>query len=178
MHRCSRYYSNPIEAKSKLRKGCGSCRASGVVVEHKCSPTPLADCSRWSHSGEAIRRFKRVIMENVKKGQRKAGRPVKAIKKEIRACVRFTHHEYFIVREKAKQAGINTSEYIRQTTIRGRVNPRLTIEESQIVRQLIGMAVNLNQVAKISHKEGLLKAMLYFEEYRTQIDQLIMKLKS
>ena len=39
-------------------------------------------------------------METVNKKQKKAGRPQKAIKKEIRACVRFTNHEYFIIKEK------------------------------------------------------------------------------
>lgn len=116
-------------------------------------------------------------METVSKKQKKAGRPNKAIKKEIRACVRFTRHEYFIVREKAVQTGVNASEYIRQTAIRAKIISRLTVEEVQTVRQLIGMSVNINQVAKICHREGLFEAMQYFEYYRNQIDQLLKKLK-
>ena len=45
-------------------------------------------------------------MTTVSKTTKKAGRPTKAVKKEIRACVRFTRPEYFIVREKARQAGV------------------------------------------------------------------------
>lgn len=116
-------------------------------------------------------------METVNKKQKKAGRPVKAIKKEIRACVRFTRHEYFIIREKAVQAGVNASVYIRQTAIQARIIPRLSGEELQIVRQLIGMSVNINQVAKICHREGLYEAMQFFEHYRSLIDDLLKKLK-
>lgn len=116
-------------------------------------------------------------MEPVRKKQKKVGRPAKAIKKEIRACVRFTRHEYFIIREKAAQAGVNASEYIRQTAIRAKINSRLTAEEIQAARQLIGMSININQVAKVCHREGLVEAMQYFEQYRNQIDQLLKKLK-
>lgn len=117
-------------------------------------------------------------MEIVNKRQKKAGRPVKAIKKEIRACVRFTRHEYFIIREKAGQAGVTASVYIRQTAIQGKIISRLTADEVQIVRQLIGMSVNINQVAKICHREGLYEAMKYFEHYRNLIDELLKKLKT
>lgn len=116
-------------------------------------------------------------METVSKKQKKAGRPTKAIKKEIRACVRFTRHEYFIIREKAAQAGVNASEYIRQTAIRTKITSRLTANEIQTVRQLIGMSVNINQVAKVCHREGLFEAMQYFEHYRNQIDHLLKKLR-
>jgi hypothetical protein len=37
-------------------------------------------------------------MEPVKRKKREAGRPAKIIKKEIRAAVRFSKTEYFIVR--------------------------------------------------------------------------------
>ena len=58
----------------------------------------------------------------------------------------------------------------------GHIKPRLNEEESRFVRQLIGMANNLNQVAKCCHEEGVLKAMLYFENYRNQMDDLLKKL--
>ena len=116
-------------------------------------------------------------METVSKKQKKAGRQPKAIKKEIRACVRLTRHEYFIIREKAVHAGVNASVYIRQTAIQGRIISRLTADEVQTVRQLIGMSVNINQVAKICHREGLYEAMQYFEHYRNLIDELLKKLK-
>jgi hypothetical protein len=116
-------------------------------------------------------------METVRNERKKAGRPVKAIKKEVRACVRFSRHEYFIVQEKASQAGLNASEYIRQITVTARILPRISREEAGYIRQLIGMSTNINQVAKICHREGLFEALVYFEKYRSRIDHLLKMLK-
>lgn len=115
-------------------------------------------------------------MEKVRSHKKLPGRPAKFIKREIRASVRFTKTEYFIIRQKASKAGIKASAYIRQIAINGAVMTRLNEEERQFVRQLIGMANNLNQLAKNSYKEGMLKTMVYFEDYRTQFDVLLKKL--
>jgi hypothetical protein len=116
-------------------------------------------------------------METVRVKRKKAGRPAKTIKKEIRACVRFTRPEYFTIKEKAAKAGLKVSAYIRQVAIYATVTPRLTDEERKFVRQLIGMANNLNQLAKSCHQEGALRAMLYFEGYRASMDDILNKLK-
>ena len=97
---------------------------------------------------------------------------------EIRACIRFNKLEYFIVKEKASKAGLNASAYIRQTAIHGEVKHRLATEEREFVKQLIGMANNLNQIAKACHEEGVLRAMQYFENSRNQVDQILKKLRS
>jgi hypothetical protein len=116
-------------------------------------------------------------METVSMKRKKAGRPAKAIKKEVRACVRFTRPEYFIIKEKAAKAGRTASAYLRQVAIYATVTTRLTEEERQFVRQLIGMANNLNQLAKSCHQEGALRAMLYFENYRRELDDILKKLR-
>lgn len=115
-------------------------------------------------------------MEDVKKEKRR-GRAPKAVKKEIRAAIRFSRGEYFIIREKAAGAGVTPSFFIRQTALYATIKPRLTEEERQFVRQLIGMANNLNQLVKSSHREGMFKTMLYFEEYRKGIDEVLQKLR-
>lgn len=116
-------------------------------------------------------------METVRMKRKKAGRPAKAVKKEIRTCVRFTRPEYFIIKEKASKAGVKVSVYIRQIGIHATINPRLSEDEREFVRQLIGMANNLNQLAKSCHQEGALRAMVYFESYRTRLDEILKKLK-
>ena len=116
-------------------------------------------------------------METVSERKRRRGRPSKAVKKEIRAAVRFSKAEYFIVKEKAARAGIKPSLYIRQTAIHSLIKPRLTEEERHFVRQLIGMSNNLNQLAKSCHQEGVFKAMIYFESYRIKIDELLKDLR-
>ena len=117
-------------------------------------------------------------METVRVKRKKAGRPAKDIKKEIRACVRITRAEYFFIREQAAKAGMKLSAYLREAIFEDKVIARLTEEERQVVRQLIGMANNINQIAKVCHQEGLLSALWQFESYRNHIDELLKKLRS
>jgi DNA primase len=49
-------------------------------------------------------------------------------------------------------------------------------EEREFTRKLIGMANNLNQLAKACHQEGLLQTMVYFENYRSELDEILKKL--
>ena len=116
-------------------------------------------------------------METVKKTKKKAGRPVKIVKRQIRKTIRFTGSEFFIIKENAAKAGVKPAEYIRQTAIYATIKSRLTQEERLAVKALIGMANNINQIAKACHREGLLQAMVYFESYRKQVDEVLEKLK-
>lgn len=110
--------------------------------------------------------------------KRKGGRPEKAIKREAATGVRFTKSEYFLVKNKASKAGLRITQYIREMAIEGQVTARLTSEERSLIRQLVGMANNLNQLAKTAHQEGVLKAMFYFEKYVRELDGVLSKLKS
>ena len=105
------------------------------------------------------------------------GRPKKAVTREIIKGVRFTTVEYYVVKQKAAKSGMSITLYIRQMAMQGKIIARLNEEERQIVRQLVGMANNLNQLTKKGHQEGLLTAVLHFEKYRKLIDELFEKLK-
>jgi len=107
-----------------------------------------------------------------------AGRPRKAIKRESATGVRFTKAEYLIVKQKANKSGLKLTEYIRAMAIEGKVIARLNEEEKDFFRQLVGMANNLNQLTKKAHQEGMLTAILHFEKYRKQMDQLLNQLDS
>ena len=115
-------------------------------------------------------------METVQMKRKNSGRPVKDIKREVRACVRFSNYEYYILKGKARQAGINISEYLRQTAIHAKITSRLTTEELHFVRQLAGISNNLNQVAKVFNQQGLFEGMKSFESYRNMIDDILQKL--
>jgi predicted molibdopterin-dependent oxidoreductase YjgC len=110
--------------------------------------------------------------------KKKAGRPVQDVKKDVRAAVRFSALEYYLVKQKATRSGLTISSYIRQTAISAKVISRLTTEEVHFVRQLIGMSNNINQIARTCHSQGLFEAMAYFEQYRTQLDEILLKLQS
>ena len=111
-----------------------------------------------------------------KKGS--GGRPKQVVKREIVTGVRFTKVEYYLVKNKAVKAGLGITIYIRQMALNGHVNAaRMDEEKRQFVRQLIGMANNLNQLAKRCHQEGALTAILHFEKYRNAFDELLEQLK-
>jgi hypothetical protein len=116
-------------------------------------------------------------MEPVLTKRKKTGRPAKAVKKEVRASIRLTRPEYFIIKEKAAKAGLTAAAYIRQVAIYATVKTRLTEEERHFVRQLVGLANNINQLTKAAHQERLLSVLRHFESYRRQIDALLEKLQ-
>lgn len=111
------------------------------------------------------------------KSKHRGGRPTKAVKRESVTGVRFTKSEYFIVKQKAVKVGLGITLYIRQMALHGEVRMRMSEEERRAVRQLIGMNNNLNQLTKRAHQEGILTAMLLFENYRTALDQLLNQFK-
>jgi Bacterial mobilisation protein (MobC) len=116
-------------------------------------------------------------MDTVKEGTKKGGRPKKAVIRTRTTGIRFSNTEHFIVREKARAAGLNLTTYIRHAAVEAKVQTRLTAEERLFVRQLIGFSNNINQIARACHQEGVLKALRYFENFRLQIDQLLKNLK-
>jgi hypothetical protein len=75
------------------------------------------------------------------------------------------------------KAGINISEYLRQAAITAKVSARLTEEERHIIRQLIGMANNLNQMAKVANREGMRSIRLLLESCLQQVHGLLNKLQ-
>jgi hypothetical protein len=105
----------------------------------------------------------------------KGGRPRKAIHKTV-TSLRLTKTERYIIKNKASKAGLRVTAYIRQMAINGKVTARLNDEERQFVRELVGIANNLNQLTKKGHQEGILTAVLLFEKYRNVIDELLEKL--
>jgi hypothetical protein len=137
----------------------------------------LALCSRWSHR-EIQNTDKTRMMETVKKTRKKAGRPVKIIKRQLRKTIRFTGNEYFVVKENAAKSGLKPSEFIRQAAIYATIKARLTQEERLAVKALIGMANNINQIAKACHRENVLQAMYYFQSVIKQFDEILKKLKN
>ena len=128
--------------------------------------------SRWSQKNIT----EDMIREAIKIKQ-KNGRPKKAVTKEVIRSIRFSKTEYFIVKQHASKSGLKITMYIRQMALNGKIKPVLNEEERQIVRQLIGMANNLNQLTKMGHQEGFITSVLMFEKYKNFMDDLLEKLK-
>ena len=116
-------------------------------------------------------------METVRMKKKKGGRPTKKLKRELRITARFSKLEHYILQQKAGKAGINVSEFLRQAAITAKVIARLTEEERNIIRQLIGMANNLNQMAKVANREGMGSIRLLLESCLQQVHGLLNKLQ-
>ena len=116
-------------------------------------------------------------METVRMKKKKGGRPTKALKRELRITARFSKLEHYILQQKAGKAGINVSEFIRQAAITAKVSARQTAEERDSTRKLIGMANNLNQMAKVANREGMRSIRLLLESCLQQVHGLLNKLQ-
>ena len=67
---------------------------------------------------------------------------------------------------------------MRQTAIYATIKARLTPEERVIIKALVGMANNINQIAKACHRENVLQAMFYFQSTIKEFDEILKKLKN
>jgi len=117
-----------------------------------------------------------MISEERQKIKHKGGRPRKVIRRTV-TSLRLTEIELYVIKNKASKAGLRVTTYIRQMAINGKITARLNEEERQFVRELVGIANNINQLTKKGHQEGLLTAVLHFEKYRKIIDNLLEKLR-
>ena len=107
----------------------------------------------------------------------KGGRPAKAVRREKQSGLRFTEAEYATVKEKAAAAGLPFTVYLRKMALTGHVKARQSSVEKQAVRQLIGMASNVNQMVKMARQQGFLSAIMFFEQYRQALDEIINQMK-
>jgi hypothetical protein len=114
-------------------------------------------------------------METVQMKKKKGGRPTKSLKRELRITARFSRLEHYILQQKAGKAGINVSEFIRQAAITGKITARLTAEEQDAIRKVIGMANNVNQMAKAANTEGMSSIRLLAEGCLLQLNGILKK---
>ena len=88
--------------------------------------------------------------------RKKGGRPAKKVKRNCTVVVRVTETERLLVWGKAREAGLSTSAWFRLAAKKATVVARLSPEEAALLRVLSGLANNLNQLARLAHREGLL----------------------
>jgi len=106
------------------------------------------------------------------------GRPKKAIIQEKFIGFYVTHVQYFLIQQKAIQAGVNISDYMRQAAIFAHVKTRWTAEERDLFKKMVSISNDLHQIVTIARQEGATTAMLHFQKYRQQIDEVIQKLSN
>lgn len=113
-------------------------------------------------------------MENKRKNKSKGGRPAKGEKKLSTSInLKLTAKDYNSVRQKAEKLGMTPTEYARELTLKGSIKSRFTLEELDLIRQLGGMANNLNQVARQANKSGFSLVSVEIAHIAVKIKELV-----
>lgn len=114
-----------------------------------------------------------------KKKHSKGGRPVKgaADKLKYRITVKMATEDYYLLKSKAKSAGISPSEFVRDSIRNGEVKERLTKEHCDHIRKLCGMANNLNQLARKANAEGYTTVFVPCRTLMIEIDNLVNRIR-
>lgn len=104
------------------------------------------------------------------------GRPPKAIKQEKFIGYFVTNEQHAVIQEKAAQAKVTISDYMRQMAVHGYVKIRWTEEDVACLKQLVELSNELHAVVGLAEREGVASAVELFGSYRDRIDAVIKKL--
>ena len=109
----------------------------------------------------------------------KGGRPSKKLSEKRRYSVllKLNTLEYFTLKSKASSAGINKNEFLRKLISDNEVRARITVEQMREIRQLVGMANNINQIARHLNARGASKLVDELQLLRSMIEEQLNTLK-
>ncbi|MDR0745725.1 MAG: MobC family plasmid mobilization relaxosome protein [Mediterranea sp.] len=113
------------------------------------------------------------------KNRNKNGRPTKepAEKKGYKVTLKMATEKYFSLKAKAKLAGITRSEYIRRCIQSSVVKQRLSSELMGYIRQLCGMANNVNQIGHKANAAGYMEAHGDYLAMNERLDNIIKRIE-
>ncbi|SFS60912.1 MobC family plasmid mobilization relaxosome protein [Sphingobacterium wenxiniae] len=103
----------------------------------------------------------------------KRGRPKKAITRSVSLVVRLTPTERLAISGRARNAGMRISDWFRQSAKTSVIKPRLSKEEAGHLRNLSGIANNLNQLTKLAHTGGLVTIMADLRRVLGELERLM-----
>ena len=118
-----------------------------------------------------VERIPTVCMKEKNKG----GRPPKPAGEKLkeRLTLKMATADYYALRGKARAAGLTWAEYARTALPRSVVRQRLTAEQTSLLRQIAGMANNLNQLARRANAAGYARAAAECAALAEKIDTLL-----
>lgn len=94
-------------------------------------------------------------------------------KKGYKVTVKFATIEYYSLKTKAKEAGMTISSFVREALQGCEVKQRLSSIHLNYIRQLTGMANNLNQIAHKANAGGYASAGMEAEALAARVDNVI-----
>ena len=112
------------------------------------------------------------------KNRNRNDRPTKsaAEKKGYKVSLKMATEEFYLLKSKARLAGITLSEYVRCAVKKSEVKQRLAPEHLGYVRQLSGMANNINQIAKKTNIAGYSEAGKELKAKTDLLDSIVKKI--
>jgi hypothetical protein len=94
-----------------------------------------------------------------------------------RVIIKVTEEQFNILQERSAKAGLYMSAYIRQMTFKGKLTPRLTEEEKDLFRQLVGLSNTLHQIKVNIPQQGFESVASVLEAECVRIDEWLKKWK-
>ena len=103
------------------------------------------------------------------------GRPTVADARRLSKAVtvKFSKIDYEILRTRSRKANRRLAEYIRESALQSEVVQPRTEADMKEYRTLVGMANNLNQLAKLSHQEGIYYTSLQLDRLLAEISDIV-----
>ena len=110
--------------------------------------------------------------QNKKKSK---GRPTVANARRLSKAVtvKFSKTDYETLRTRSRKANKRLAEYIRESALHSEVVQPRTEADLKEYRTLVGMANNLNQLAKLSHQEGIYYTSLQLDRLLVEISDIV-----
>ena len=120
-------------------------------------------------------------MNNKKPNKTKPrGRPqVSTLKRLTKSVtVKFSKPDYEMLRRRSKNANRTLAEYIRDSAFDARIVAKHSVEDAVVIRNLTGMANNLNQLTKLSHQTGFYRTKNIVMELLVKLKELLINYKA
>ena len=113
------------------------------------------------------------------KEKKAGGRPTKTEtqKRKYQLNLKLTTSEHLMLKVSAKTAGVTLAECARQAITKGVIRQRFTPETLALIRQLCGMANNLNQIARKANSAGYRDSRSEYLTLANRIDNLLNELE-
>ena len=108
------------------------------------------------------------------------GRPKLASYQKRTRCFRvmFNENDYIYIQSKAEQAGLSVNEFCHQAAMNCQVSQRISPELVAAIRDLSGIANNVNQIAHQMHTYGLEVVRQHCITIITEISRIIAQIKN
>ena len=103
------------------------------------------------------------------------GRPTVADARRLSKAVtvKFSKIDYETLRTRSRKTNRRLAEYIREFALQSEVVQPRTEADLKEYRTLVGMANNLNQLAKLSHQEGIYYTSLQLDRLLAEISDIV-----